>query len=202
MSDLVPRSAAPQFTLADIEVGARLYEALAQHAAAAGGAPIAYDALLTLARSLHPKDATLGRAVPLGIGAKLSLVEAFCRTRAYPNLACLAVQPGSMRPRAGYVGDWEAERAAVAGADWQAAAPSFAAYMEERRAAVPRRLKPRKERPADVAWYAYFCAHRAACAQVGTEEKKEIINLMMAGIDPESALRQVLTAKTEFGNVA
>jgi hypothetical protein len=202
MSDLVTGSAAPQVTLTDIEVGARLYEALAQHAAAARGAPIAYDELLTLARSLHPKDLALGRAVPLGLGAKLSLVEGFCRARAYPNLACLAVHPGSKRPRAGYVGDWEAERAAVAGADWQAAAPLFAAYMEEQRAAVPKRLKPRKERPADVAWYAYFCAHRAACAQVGIEEKKEIINLMMAGIDPESALRQVLTAKAEFGNVA
>jgi hypothetical protein len=202
MSDLVPRIAAPPFTLTDIEVGARLYEALARHAAAAGGAPIAYEELLTLARSLHPKDATLGRAVALGIGAKLSLIEGFCRTHGYPNLAILAVNGASMRPRVGDVGDWQAERAAVAGADWQAAAPSLAAYMEERRAAVPKRLKPRKERPADVAWYAYFCAHRAACAQVGTEEKKEIINLMMAGIDPENALRQVLAAKAEFGNVA
>jgi len=202
MSSTASGAAAPQFTLTDIEVGARLYEALTQHAASSHGAPIAFDELLTLARSLHPKDATLGRAVPLGIAAKLSLIEAFCKAHGYPDLACLAVSASGTRPRAGVEGDWDAERAAVAGLDWPAAAASFALYIEERRAAVPRRLKPRKERPADVAWYAYFCAHRAACAQVGNEEKKEIINLLMAGIDPESALQQVLAAKAAFGSAA
>jgi hypothetical protein len=64
---------------------------------------------------------------------------------------------------------------------------------------VPARFKPRKERPADVAWYAYFCSHRAACAKVGADDKKEIINLMMAGLDPETALARVLAAQAEFG---
>ena len=57
------------------------------------------------------------------------------------------------------------------------------------------RVKPRKERPADVAWYAYYCSHREACAQVSAEDKKEIINLLMAGLDPDTALHRVLAAK-------
>jgi hypothetical protein len=68
-----------QFTLTDIDVGSRLVEALVQHAKSTDGQPITYEDLLTLGRNLYPKDATLGREVPVGIGAKLSFIEAFCQ---------------------------------------------------------------------------------------------------------------------------
>jgi len=191
-----------QFTYNDIEVGSRLYEALVHQARATAGAPIEYGDLLTLARSLHPKDAVLGRAVPVGIGMKLLFVEAFCASHGYPNLACLAVNKTSKRPGPGYKGDWEAERRAVARFDWNATDLQLSTFAASTRAAVPARFKPRKERPADVAWYAYFCSHRAACAQVTQEDKQEIINLMMAGLDPESALERVLAAKDEFGSAS
>jgi hypothetical protein len=191
-----------RFTLNDIEVGTRLFEALARHARSTGGAPIGYGDLLTLARLLNPKDAVVDRAVPVGIGMKLLFVERFCRANGYPNLACLAVNKGTMRPGAGYQGDWEAERQAVAAFDWPAVEAKLATHVAEARAAVPKRFKPRKERPADVAWYAYFCSHREACKDVTGEDKKEIINLLMAGLDPETALRQVLAAKAGFSEGA
>jgi hypothetical protein len=190
-----------QLTLTDIEVGCRLVEALVHHASAAG-APIVYEDLLTLARSLHPKDATLGREVVVGIGAKLLFVQAFCRAGGYPNLACLAVNRATMRPGAGCQGDEEAERHSAAGFDWSAAIAGLAVYAGEARSAVPKRFKPRKERPADVAWYAYFCSHRPACAQLTGEDKKEIINLLMAGLDPDTALRRVTAAKAELGYIS
>jgi hypothetical protein len=189
-----------RFTLNDVELGSRLYEALVQHATSTLGAPIIYSALLALARQIHPKDAVLGRAVPVGIGMKLLFVEGFCRANGYPNLACLAVNKATMRPGPGYIGDWEADRHAVAAFDWSIADARLATYASATRAAVPRQLKARKERPADVAWYAYFRSHRAACAEVTSGDKKEIINLLMAGLDPETALRQVLAAKAEFGD--
>jgi hypothetical protein len=192
--------ATTRFTLNDVEVGSRLYEALVQHAKSTQGAPIIYGDLLALARHIHPRDAVLGRAVPLGIGPKLLFVEGFCRANGYPNLACLAVNKATMSPGPGYKGDWEADKRAVAAFDWSTANARLAAYANETRAAVPKQLKPRNERPADVAWYAYFCSHRAACAKVTSGDKKEIINLLMAGVDPETALRQVLAAKAEFGD--
>ena len=188
-----------QFTLTDIEVGSRLVEALVQHAQASAGQPIAHADLLTLGRGMYPKDAMLGREVVVGIGMKLAFVEAFCKANGYPNLACLAVNKSTMRPRASYQGDWEAERGAVVGFDWSAAPARLAAYAAEARTAVPKRYKPRQERPADVAWYAYFCSHRQACAGIANDDKKEIINLLMAGLDPDTALRRVLAAKAEFG---
>jgi hypothetical protein len=192
--------ATSRFTLNDIEVGSRLYEALVQHARATQGAPIIYGDLLTLARQIHPKDVVLGRAVAVGIGMKLLFVESFCKANGYPNLACLAVNKATLKPGPGYTGDWEADKRAVATFGWSSADARLATYASATRAAVPKRLKPRKERPADVAWYAYFCSHRAACAQVTAGDKKEIINLLMAGLDPETALRQVLAAKAEFGD--
>ena len=69
--------------------------------------------LLTLARSLHPKDEVLGRAVQVGIGPKLQFVESFCAVHGYPNLACLAVNRESLRPAPGYQGDWEAMEVVV-----------------------------------------------------------------------------------------
>lgn len=191
-----------QFTFNDVDVGARLYEALVHQARSTGGAAIDYGELLTLARALHPKDAVLGRAVPVGIGMKLLFVEAFCSSHGYPNLACLAVNKASQRPGPGYKGDWEADRRAVAAFDWNATDGELSTFAASTRAAVPARFKPRKERPADVAWYAYFCSHRAACEKVTQEDKQEIINLMMAGLDPESALKRVLAAKDEFGSTA
>jgi hypothetical protein len=189
-----------QFTLTDIEVGSRLYATLVQHAKSTHGAPIVYGDLLALARQMHPKDAAVSRAVPVGIGMKLLFVEAFCRANDFPNLACLAVNKATMRPGPGYRGEWEADKHAVAAFDWSTADARLATYANATRAAVPKQLKPRKERPADVAWYAYFCSHRPACAQVTAGNKKEIINLLMAGLDPETALRQVMAAKAEFGD--
>jgi len=179
-----------QMTLTDIDVGVRLVEALVRHAATKGGAPIGYADLLTLARLLHPKDAVLGRAVPVGIGLKLAFVDGFCAANDYPRLAGLA----SAAP--------DAERAAVAAFDWSAADARLPAYAAEQKAMVPKRLKPRKERPADVAWYAYFCSHRAACTTLNGDDKKEIINLLMAGLDPETALARVMAAKAEAGGDA
>lgn len=190
------------FTFNDIALGARLVEALIRQATSLRGMPITYGDLLTLARSLHPKDEVLGRAVPVGIGPKLLFVEAFCAGHGYPNLACLAVNRESLRPRPGYQGDWEADKRAVADFDWGAADAQLAAYVEAMRAKVPARFKPRKERPADVAWYAYFCSHRAACEKLVPEDKQEIINQMMAGLDPETALARVLAAKRDFGSAS
>lgn len=135
---------------------------------------------------------------------KLRFVEDFCRENGFPNLACLAVNPATMCPGMGYAGDREAERCAVAAFDWPGAGldARLAAFAGAARAAVPARFKPRKERPADVSWYAWFCAHRDACKDVTGEDKKEIINLMMAGLGPEDALRRVLAAKAEFAGAA
>jgi hypothetical protein len=191
-----------QFTVNDIEVGCRVYQALAQHAKSAQGAPIVYKDLLTLARFLRPKDAVLGRAVPVGIGMKLQFVEAFCAAHELPKLACLAVSQATMRPASAYTGDWEADRRAVAAFDWSLADARLDAYAGAARAAVPARLKPRKERPADVSWYAYFCSHRNACAWIKPEDKQEIINLIMAGLDPETAHKRVQAAKPDFGDQA
>lgn len=168
----------------------KLAGALARHAAAGGGAPIGWAELLTLTRLLHPKDGAVDRAVPVGLGMKLDFVQACCRANGWPNLACLAQSSAGDEALA-------AERRAVAAFDWQGA--GLEARMEacaaEARAALPARLKARKERPADVAWYAYFCAHRDACKEVTGEDKREIINLLMSGLDPENALRRVLAAK-------
>ena len=196
------RDAASRYTFNDIDVGIRLYQALVQHALATGAAPISYGDLLTLARLQHPKDAVLGRAVPVGIGMKLLFVEAFCRSINTPNLACLAVNKASMLPGAGYQGDWALDRRAVAAFDWSGVAARLPAFEKEVRAAVPVRLKPRKEAPADRAWYAYFCSHRQACAAVNAQDKQEIISQLMAGLDPETALARVLAAKADYSEPA
>lgn len=191
-------AAAPavQFTLNDIDVGVRLAEALLAHVKAAP-APIDYAALLAHARANHPRDAALGRAVPLGIGPKLLLVALFCRQHGYPNLAALAVDSVTGTP--GPHAEAAADPAAFAATDWSLAPAQLAADAKGWRAAVPARLKPRAERPADVAWYAWFRSHRAACAQVTAEGKHEIINLVMAGLDPETALQRVLAAQAVYG---
>jgi hypothetical protein len=191
-----------QFTGNDIEVGARVVEALVHHAKAAGAAPIVYKDLLRVARIMYPKDLVLDRAVAVGIGTKLLFVEAFCTAHGYPNLACLAVSPTTMRPASRYQGDWDADKRAVAACDWSAVDTQLAAFAKASRAAVPARLKPRKERPADVSWYAYFCSHRKECEWIKQEDKQEIVNLIMAGLDPETALKRAQAAKADFGDAA
>ena len=193
-----------QFTVNDIEVGMRVYEALAQHARSGQGAPIGHKDLLTLARSLHPKDAVLGRAVPIGIGIKLLFVDAFCAAHGYPQLSCLAVSQASLEQAgssdSSASAERDAERRAVAAFDWSAADTQLPAFANAQRAAVPARLKPRKERPADVSWYAYFCSHRKECEWIKQEDKQEIINLIMAGLDPETALKRVHAARAAEAN--
>jgi hypothetical protein len=179
--------AAPvQWTGTDIDVGARLLSALVRHAADRPDAPISGPELLALARNAHPRDAVLGRALPIGLAPPLQFVAAFCREYGYPDLAALV---GSGAPPA------------MAGVDWAAAAPTLnvqlAAFARAAHAAVPARFKPRAERPADVAWYAYFRSHRDACQALTADGKKEVINLLMAGLDPDSALARVLAAQAQ-----
>jgi hypothetical protein len=181
-----------QLTLNDIEIGARLVEALVHSATKLDAAPIAYPQLLELARFLDPKDAAMARAEVLGIAMKLRFVAGFCKASGYPNLASLAVHPASTQP-----GD-EAERRAVAAGDWSQMPAKLAEYVKVARAAVPVRLKLRKERPAEVSWYAYFSAHREACKAITSNDKKEVVNLVMAGLDPETALKRFLAAKAAF----
>jgi hypothetical protein len=188
-------------TLNDIEIGARLVEALVHHLRKNGGAPIAYAELLELGRFLDPKDAAMDRAEVLGIGMKLRFVAEFCKLNGYPDLACLAVHPATMRPLA-CEGDWGAARRAVAAFDWTPALARLPEYAQAARAAVPVRFKPRKERPAEVSWYAYFCAHREACKSITSSDKREVVNLVMAGLDPETALRRFLATKAAFDAAA
>jgi hypothetical protein len=188
------------FTLNDIEVGSRLYEALVHHARATGGAPIIYGDLLALARSLHPLDEVLRRAVPVGIGMKLLFVQAFCDANGYPNLACLAVNRHLMRPGPGYTGDWEADKRAVAAFDWSTADARLAAYAGAAREALPKKRPRVTEAEAREQLFAHFRANRAAYATVTLEDREEIVNLLREGLDEDTALRQVLDAKGEFGD--
>jgi hypothetical protein len=184
-----------QFTHIDIEVGARLVEALIRHAMATGGEPIGYADLLTLGRNMYPRDATLARAVPVGIGMKLRFVAELCAAHGYPDLASLAVPSPDATQGKGSWNSGETARKMAAAFDWSEVPGKLAEHIVAMRAKVPKRFKPRQERPADVAWYAYFCSHRAACANITADDKKEVINLLMAGLDPETALRQVMNAK-------
>ena len=186
-----------QITLNDIAIGARLVEALLHHVKKNGAAPIGYAELLELGRFLDPKDAEMGRAEVLGMAMKLRFVSEFCKENGYPDLASLAAHP-----LPGADADRDAERRAAAAFDWTAAPEQLAAYIKAAKARVPARLKPRKERPAEVSWYAYFSAHREACKNITSSDKKEVVNLMMAGLDPETALRRFLAAKAEFGPAA
>jgi hypothetical protein len=182
-----------QITLNDIAIGARLVEALLHHVKKNGAAPIGYAELLELGRFLDPKDAEMGRAEVLGMAMKLRFVSEFCKENGYPDLASLAAHP-----LPGADADRDTERRAAAAFDWAAAPAQLAAYVKAAKARVPARLKPRKERPAEVSWYAYFSAHREACKNITSSDKKEVVNLMMAGLDPETALRRFLAAKAAF----
>jgi len=187
-----------QLTLNDIEVGARLVEALVHHVSRNGAAPLAYPDLLELGRFLDPKDAAMARAEPLGIAMKLRFVAEYCKAQGAPNLACLAVHPASGRAAFACAEDVEAERQAVAAFDWPQALARLPDYVRAAQGRVPVRLKPRKERPAEVSWYAYFTAHREACKGVTSGDKKEVVNLVMAGLDPDTALRRFLAAKAAY----
>jgi len=184
-----------QWTITDIDVGARLVEALVQHVTANGPVPISYADVLERGRIMYPHDGVLGRAVPVGIRPKLGFVSAFCAAGGFPDLSSLVVKEASGTESV-------AERSSISGADWSAALAQLDAYAAQARAALPRNLKPRKERPAEVAWYAYFCSHREACAKVASEDKKEIVNMLMSGLDPDTALRRFLAAKAEFANAS
>ena len=185
-----------QLTLNDIEVGARLVEALLHHVKNNGTVPIAYAELLELGRFLDPHDAAMARAEVLGIAMKLRFVTQFCTAHGCPDLAVLAVHPATLRPAG------EGNPDAVAAYDWTAAQAQLAAqlpaYVRTMQATVPVRFKPRKERPAEVSWYAWFSAHREACKGIASSDKREVVNLVMAGLDPETALRRYLAARAAF----
>jgi hypothetical protein len=183
-----------QFTLNDIQVGTRLYTALVAHARATRGAPIFYSELLEQAKKLDPEDAELQRAVPIGIGMKLLFVEAFCVASGYPNLACLAVSRARGRPGEGYTGDWEADKRAVAEFDWSIAQAKLDAYVQHARLVVT----PKKRRSYDDAAalrYEHFSSDRQAYAGFTDDEKKEVLNLLMEGLEPEAAYRRVVAAR-------
>ncbi|WP_202033846.1 hypothetical protein [Massilia sp. Dwa41.01b] len=113
-----------------------------------------------------------------------------------PDLAALAVHPAC--PDAATGPEAQALRGELARADWSGAPAQLAEFARAASARVPARFKPRKERPAEVSWYAYFSAHRDACREIGSADKREIVNLLMAGLDPETALRRYLAAKADY----
>ena len=182
------------FTLNDIHIGSCLYSALIHHALATRAAPIVYSDLLALARGMHPDDAELVRAVPVGMGNKLLFVEAFCQENEYPNLACLAVGKATGRPGPGYKGDWERDKREVGAFDWSVVKPRLDAFVSSARAAATPR-KARSEDDAKVLRYKHYDQHRAIYDAMSDDDRQEVLNLLMAGVpDAASALSEVLVA--------
>jgi len=182
------------FTLNDIHVGTKLYTALVHHAATQPGHTVFYGDLLAQARGMYPEDADVKRAVPIGIGMKLLFVEAFCHENGYPNLACLAVNKDRRRPGAGFSGDWSQQMRAVAAFDWSSAQPALGDYVSRSTtAATP--LKRRTDLAARELLFAHFRAHRDAYKDFDGDDREEMVSLLIAGIDIDSALRAVLEAK-------
>lgn len=181
------------FTINDINVGSRLYEALVRQAKAAPGEPVLYGDLLARAREMVPHDAEMQRAVPIGIGMKLLFVQAFCGKNSYPNLACLAVN-GSGSPGPGYKGNWEQDMRDVANFDWSVAQPKLDVFVSESTALVkrPRRIT---EAAAREVLYEHFRAHRDQYKDFSESDREEMINLLMEGIDLVAAYRDVTDAK-------
>lgn len=189
--------ASRDFTLNDIHVGSCLYTALVSHALATQASPIVYSDLLALAREMHPDDAEMANAVPVGMGNKLLFVEAFCKANDYPSLACLAVGKVSRRPGPGYKGDWEHDKREVSRFDWSIARQRLDAFVSSARTAAAPQIK-RREHEAKVIRFEHYRQHRAAYDGLSGDERQQVLNLLMEGApDAEAALSQVLAIKAD-----
>lgn len=188
------------FTINCIHVGSKLYEVLVQHARTHPGTPIRYGDLLKGCRERFPDDDIVKRAVPIGIGMKLLFVKSFCDKHDYPNLACLAVNQTG-RPGESYEGNWELNMLAVANFDWSNASAQLAIYVAE--ATV--RAKPRSkvsEKDAKQALYENFTLDRSRYEFFDQDDREEMVNLLMDGIEMEEAYLIVTGAKSELGPIA
>ena len=187
------------FTINDIHVGSRLYEALVQHAAMHPGQAIRYGDLLAACRQAHPEDAIVGRAVPIGIGMKLLFVQAFCDKHGYPNLACLAVN-ATGRPGPAYPGNWEQDMLAVAAFDWSQAPANLAIYVaEETVKATPVARCRAREPEVREAIFQDYKTDRSRYASFEHDDREEMVNLMMECVPLAEAYRAVMDAKGEQG---
>jgi hypothetical protein len=188
------------FTLNDINVGTKLYVVLVRHARTHPGQTVFYGDLLDQARLMFPDDAEVERAVPIGIGMKLLFVQAFCTANGYPNLACLAVNKGRQIPGIAYPGDWSREMRDVAAFDWSSVQPELDAYVTlSIKAATPR--KKRRETEARDLLFAHFREHRSAYKDFKHDDREEMVSLLMAGFDVDTALRTVLEAKAALDSI-
>lgn len=189
------------FTINDIHVGSKLYEVLVQHAKAHPRTPIRYGDLLRECRDLHPDDAVVKRAVPIGIGMKLLFVQSFCDKHGYPNLACLAVNQTG-KPGDAYAGNWELDMLAVADFDWSNVPAQLAIYIAEAtlRAAPARRCKVSENDARKAAWE-NFKLDRSRYASFDENDREEMVNLLMECVEVEEAYRTVMNAKDELGPV-
>jgi hypothetical protein len=186
------------FTLNDIKVGTRLYAVLVHHAASRPGQAIFYGDLLDQARAMFSKDEEVNRAVAIGIGMKLLFVQAFCKASAYPNLACLAVNKARQVPGDTYDGDWLREMREVAAFDWSSVQSVLDTYVAHAvTAATP--LEKRKETTARDLLFAHFRTNRSAYKNFTHDDREEMVSLVMAGIDVDTALHSVLEAQAALG---
>lgn len=186
-----------EFTLNDVHVGLKLFDALVAHAKHHPGQPIVYSDLLANAKAADTADEELKRAVPIGIGPKLFFVREFCKLNDYPNLACLGVNKKDLKPGGSYDGDWQAEMQRVAAFDWSAVKAKLTRYATT----VKERVTPRKRVPEkgarELVWE-YYDAHRSQYSTIPREEmgeiREEIVNLVMEGFDVAVAFQRVLAA--------
>lgn len=187
------------FTINDIHVGARLYEALVKHAANHPGKPIRYGALLAACRDAHPGDAIMLRAVPIGIGMKLLFVMAFCERHGYPNLACLAVNE-SGKPGPAYKGNWKQDMLDVAAFDWSQAPANLAIYVAEATVLATPPVKCKAKEPeVREAIFQDFRANRGRYASFVHDDREEMVNLMMECVPLAQAYQAVMDARAEQG---
>ena len=111
----------------------------------------------------------------------------------------LAVNKGRQMPGKSYPGNWLREKEEVAAFDWSAVQPAWT-LTSRRRSRRPHYSRNARRRRRDVL-FTHFRANCSSYKDFKLDDREEMVNLPMAGIDVETALCSVSEAKAALDEV-
>lgn len=186
-------------TLADIALATVYFEILVEFAKSHPGQTIQYGELVAKAKKVYPDRAYVAGAIATNMGRRLDALREFTLLNQVPDLSALVVNKATGDNGEGFKKSFDGPqvRKEIAEFDWTQLQLTFDQFIEgeihacEQRELKKSRPKKIKEEAAREMWWTYFKANQAQTPSLNQGQKESIIQMIMRGTDPGTALAQL-----------
>ncbi|TCM07513.1 hypothetical protein [Sphingomonas sp. PP-CC-3G-468] len=184
----------PRLTRTDVEIGRIYYGILIDRARS--GQLLSYGELVAAAKTAHPDNEFVQRAIAVSAGRRLEAVRVFTKERGYPDITGLVVNGSTGEVGSAFGTDPVAGRAEIAAFDWSSVDDQFDDFVTHLRAKAPVKRRKVKLAEAKRLIWEFFEEHRLTLPPSLAFDRARLQEAVVDGQAVADAFEVVVSAMT------